>query len=167
MTRLTDPRDIEARLLDLAHTTTSKLTTAALAYYAPCAIDGAQAVLDDLSARGVLSMDVGDDGAITYELLGRQQLPSSGPVAPQAIVRRAPVSRNAVVAGLLSMWIPGAGHLYAGRIAAAIGWFFAVGLGYVLFLPGLILHLFCIASSAKAARIVSTPQYALPPAIAL
>jgi TM2 domain-containing membrane protein YozV len=172
VTRLTDPRDIEARLLDLAHTTTITVTAAALAYYAPCAIDSAQAVLDDLSARDVLRMDVADDGAITYELPGRQAIPSAAPTAPtppgvsHAIVRAQPVSRNAVVAGLLSMWIPGAGHLYAGRIASAIAWFLAVGAGYVLFLPGLILHLFCIASSVKATR-PATIQYALPPAIAL
>lgn len=168
MNRLTDLRDIEARLLDLAHTTNVKLTAAALAYYAPCAIDAAQAVLDDLSARDVLRMDITEDGAITYELPGRQEIPAaSKPVSAPgvALVRTQPVSRSAIVAGLLSMWLPGAGHLYAGRVASAIAWFLAVGAGYVLFLPGLILHLFCIISSTKA---VSPPpvRYTLPPAMA-
>lgn len=42
---------IERRPLDLAYTTTAKLTATALAYYAPCSIDDATLVLDDLAAR--------------------------------------------------------------------------------------------------------------------
>ena len=55
------------------------------------------------------------------------------------------------------MWLPGAGHLYAGRFLAAVLWFLVVGAGYALILPGLILHLFCIASAASAAPRVSAP----------
>ena len=39
--RLTDPADIERRLLELAHTTDAKLTAPALAYFAPCSLDAA------------------------------------------------------------------------------------------------------------------------------
>lgn len=172
MPRITDSRDIEARLLDLAHTTTVKLTAPVLAYYAPCAIEDAQKVLDDLAARDVLSLEVDDDGAISYEMKNRQQLPPAAaprrPAAPsQALVRWESAPRSAILAGLLSVWIPGAGHLYAGRVAAAIVWFLAVGAGYVLILPGLILHLFCILSAASAARLRTEPaRYALPPAAA-
>jgi hypothetical protein len=171
--RITDSRDIEARLLDLAHTTTVKLTASVLAYYAPCSIADAQAVLDDLAARDVLSMDVDDNGAITYDMKGRQQLPA--PAVPHrrpqpqhyGLVRWESAPRSSILAGLLSVWIPGAGHLYAGRVAAAIIWFLAVGAGYVLILPGLILHLFCIVSAASAARLRTEPaRYALPPAAA-
>jgi TM2 domain-containing membrane protein YozV len=170
--RITDSRDIEARLLDLAHTTTVKLTPSVLAYYAPCSIDDAQKVLDDLAARDVLSMDVDDNGGISYEMKNRQQLPAAvaaprRPQPQQALVRWESAPRSAILAGLLSVWIPGAGHLYAGRVAAAIVWFLAVGAGYVLILPGLILHLFCIVSAASAARLRTEPaRYALPPAIA-
>jgi TM2 domain-containing membrane protein YozV len=171
--RITDSRDIEARLLDLAHTSTVKLTATVLAYYAPCAIDDAQKVLDDLAARNVLSMDVDDDGGISYEMKNRQQLPAAvaAPRRPQpqqnALLRWESAPRSSILAGLLSVWIPGAGHLYAGRVAAAIVWFLAVGAGYVLILPGLILHLFCIISAASAARLRTEPaRYALPPAAA-
>lgn len=181
MSRVTDPRDIEARLLDLAHTTTVKLTAPVLAYYAPCSVADAQAVLDDLAARDVLSMDVDDNGAVIYEMIGRQQLPPAVTAArvrgaeptlatrrpQQALARYEHGPRSAVLAGLLSVWIPGAGHLYAGRVAAAILWFLAVGAGYVLILPGLLLHLFCIFSAASAVRLRAAPvRYALPPSVA-
>jgi TM2 domain-containing membrane protein YozV len=57
-----------------------------------------------------------------------------------------------IVAAFLSVIVPGAGQLYAGRVIAAFLWFFAVGMGYVLILPGLVLHLFCIASAVSAAH---------------
>ena len=57
-----------------------------------------------------------------------------------------------LLAALLSALVPGAGHLYAERPVAAILWFVIVGLGYTLLLPGLILHLFSIASATSSAR---------------
>lgn len=54
------------------------------------------------------------------------------------------------VAGLLSFFIPGVGQLYKGSIGTGIVWFFAVPLGYVLFvLPGIILHIICICTAAS------------------
>ncbi|HUQ53466.1 MAG TPA: hypothetical protein VM692_14665 [Gammaproteobacteria bacterium] len=161
--RLRDLSAIEARLLDLAHTTDAKLTAAALAYYAPCSIEDAQRVLDDLTVRGTLSMDVEDDGSIVYSMLGRQKFAARGNHAPAPLslvpFRPAPapvryaVPRGAspVLAALLTLFVPGAGHLYAGRIVAGIFWFMVVGLGYALFFPGLILHLFAVVSSVNAA----------------
>jgi hypothetical protein len=118
-------------------------------------------VLDDLAAHDRLSMEVEDDGTIVYEMPGRQQLaalaPAATPPAPEsrALIRAVEAPRHprsptlaAVLAGIL----PGAGHLYAGRITAAVMWFVVVSLGYALILPGLILHLFCMASAASAAR---------------
>jgi len=156
--RLNDFSAIEARLLELAHTTDAKITAAALAYFAPCSVDNAQRVLDDLTARGQLSMDVQDDGSIRYEMLGRQKL---GHAVAQPVLRREVDRHQAIVvrdsnrspmlAAFLSLWVPGAGQLYAGRIGAAFLWFLAVGMGYALILPGLVLHLLCIASAASSA----------------
>ena len=86
------------------------------------------------------------------EVPGRQRIAQPQPQAQ--LVPSIPTHRNAspFVAALLSLCIPGAGHLYAGRIGAAMLWFFVVSLGYVLILPGLILHMFSIASAAVAAR---------------
>lgn len=168
---LTDARAIEQRLLDLAYTTDVKITAPALAYHAPCSIDDAASVLDDLAARGRLTMDVQDDGTIVYELLGRQRMsppprpaPVLTPAIPRALVhapRRHWRDASPVVAAALSLFVPGAGHLYAGRVMAAFLWFLVVGAGYALILPGLILHLFSMASAAAAAARVSAPRRTL------
>jgi hypothetical protein len=161
VTRIKDPSAIEARLLELAHTTDAKITAPALAYFAPCSLADANQVLDDLTARDQLIMDIGDDGTVVYQMLGRQKLgatrhvePPRLPAPPLALVRSvdAPHAASPLLAMLLTLFIPGAGHLYAGRIVGAVLWFLVVGAGYTLILPGLILHLFAIASSAAAAH---------------
>ena len=168
LNRTVDAGLIEQRLLELAYTTEIKLTAPALAYYARCSIDDAAAVLDRLTSRDRLQMDVEDDGTIVYRLLGREALPR--PMAPAApIGGPAPIgwppavhARPSVVhahpqaspllAAILTVFVPGAGHLYAGRVFAAVMWFFVVSAGYALILPGLVFHLFNIASAASAAR---------------
>ena len=156
--RITDAGAIEARLLELAHTTEAKITAPALAYFAPCSLDDAGRVLDDLAARDRLSMEIEDDGTVVYQMPGRQKLsapsavsPSLSP-APLVPILRPSHGPSPLLAGLLSALIPGAGHLYAERPVAAILWFVIVGLGYTLLLPGLILHLFSIAGAASSAR---------------
>jgi TM2 domain-containing membrane protein YozV len=156
--RITDASAIEARLLELAHTTEAKITAPALAYFAPCSIDDAGRVLDDLAARDRLHMEIEDDGTVVYQMPGRQKLagppaPPASPLAP-ALVRMARPVRgpSPALAGLLSALVPGAGHLYAERPVAAILWFLVVSLGYTLIVPGLVLHLFSIAAAASSAR---------------
>ena len=163
VTRLRDPGAIEQRLLELAHTTDAKITGPALAYFAPCSLEDATRVLDDLAARGRLGMDVEDDGTITYSLPGRQKL------APRttALVRevRAPRRQaSPTVAAMLALVVPGAGHLYTGHVLSAILWFLVVGMGWALFLPGLILHLFNIASAAASAHRANVEASRLLPA---
>jgi hypothetical protein len=157
--RLTDAAAIEQRLLELAYTTDAKLTAPALAYFAPCSVEAAERVLDALASRDQLTMEVEDDGTIVYELRGRQKLADARP-QPAALV---PAVRPSMVASpsvpmvsptlavVLSMFFPGAGHLYAGRVVAAALWFLVVSSGYVLLLPGLVLHLFNMISAAGAA----------------
>jgi TM2 domain-containing membrane protein YozV len=176
--RTKDPAAIEARLLELAHTTDATLTAPALAYFAPCSIEDAARVLEDLAARDQLAMEIEDDGTIVYRLRGRQKLGAARPVPPPPVLTRvagtgdayAPVERAAspLLAGFLSAWIPGAGQLYAGRVGAAILWFLMVGIGYALIVPGLILHLFCIGSAVSSARRLNAapPPHLLGPPIA-
>lgn len=164
-TRIKDPSAIEARLLELAHTTDTKLTATALAFYAPCSIDDAARVLDDLAARDRMSMEIEDDGTIVYQLYGRQKItpppmqPSTPRLRPEVRTYPtglAPVHRyrtaSPLLAALLSFMIPGAGHLYTGRVLSAFLWFMVVGMGYVLILPGLVLHLFSMVSAANSAH---------------
>ncbi len=152
MTRLTKPEAIEHRLLDLAYTTSAKITPTALAYFAPCAIADAERVLDDLASRGRLELESDDDGNLHYELRNRQHL--GAPMVSEATAL-VPVERPSVsplLAAVLSAFVPGAGQLYTGRIAAAVLWFFVVGIGYALILPGLILHVANMISAARSAR---------------
>jgi TM2 domain-containing membrane protein YozV len=159
-----DSSAIERRLLELAYTTDAKLTVPALAYFAPCTIAEAAAVLDDLTSHERLTMDVEDDGTIVYQLLGRQRLEpmaaAAGPAAPRraALVPISHTRREAspVAAAVLSAMVPGAGHLYAGRILAAIMWFVVVTAGYALIVPGLVFHLFSIMSAAASAHRLNT-----------
>jgi hypothetical protein len=56
------------------------------------------------------------------------------------------------VAALASFFWPGAGQIYAGRVGTGLLWtFFTLG-GYLLVIPGLILHVLCMFSAAKIAR---------------
>ena len=154
--RTNDPAVIEHRLLDLAYTTETPITATVLAYYAPCSIEDADRVLSRLTAEDRLRMEIDDHGNITYELPGRAHVSVPRPVAlvrrpDEALAHRHPA--NAAVAAVLSMVVPGAGQLYAGRPLAAIAWFMAVTFGYLfLIVPGLVLHILCIASAAAAAH---------------
>jgi TM2 domain-containing membrane protein YozV len=166
--RIMDAATIEHRLLALAYTTDAKITATALAYFAPCSIEVASRVLDDLAAHDRLTMEIEDDGTIVYQLPGRQKITAHR--APAALMPAAPSQpyREAepLVAALLSVLLPGAGHLYAGRIAAAVLWFLVVGIGYALIIPGLVLHLFSIASAAAAAqRLNAARTRMLPPGL--
>lgn len=151
-----DPAVIEHRLLDLAYTTDSVITAPLLAYYAPCSIEDAERVLDRLVAENRLRLEVDDDGNVSYVVPNRQRLAVPRPVA---MVRATPHAldpvhgAHPVVAAVLSLLVPGAGQLYEGRPLAAVGWFALVTLGYMmLIVPGIILHVLCIASAAAAAQ---------------
>lgn len=154
--RTIDDREIERRLLDFAFTTEAKITAPALAYFAPCSIEDAARVLDDLTAHDRLSMEVEDDGTVSYTMLGRQKLAPAAepPRLTRALVpvRALAPTASPLLAAALTVMLPGAGHLYAGRALAAVMWFLVVGMGYALVLPGLIFHMFAIASAAASAH---------------
>jgi TM2 domain-containing membrane protein YozV len=151
MMRTSDPAVIEHRLLDLAYTTDSPLSPQLLAYYAPCSIEDAEKVLDSLVAQDRLHLEIDDNGGIHYEMPNRVRIQS-----PRALVRMtpaplAPRAANPAVAAVLSLIVPGAGHLYAGRPLSAVLWFVLVSVGYLLLVvPGVLLHILCIASAASA-----------------
>jgi TM2 domain-containing membrane protein YozV len=157
MPRTSDPAVIEHRLLDLAYTTDSVITAPLLAYYAPCSIEDAERVLDRLAAEGRVQLEVDDDGQIHYAVPNRQRLALPRP--PPTLVRQVPReieptrAPNAAAAAVLSLIVPGAGQLYAGRPLSALGWFVLVTMGYLLLIvPGVLLHILCIASAAGAAH---------------
>ena len=156
--RTDDPVVIEHRLLELVYTTDAPITPMALAYFAPCSLEDAEKLLDSLVARARIRLEVGDDGTLTYVFPNRYKLAPREP--PQQLVLRreaAPVrSRrqraNPLLAAALSVVVPGAGQLYSGNAFSALIWFLLVTAGYLLIVPGLLLHLFCIVSAAGAAH---------------
>lgn len=163
MKRTTDPEVIEHRLLELAYTTDAKITAQVLAFFAPCSIDDAQKVLDDLTVRDRIEMEIDDEGRVYYLVPDRQKLEIQREPPPAQLMRLSHVplairhrEPSPLLAAGLSMLIPGAGQLYAGRMISAILWFLVVSAGYALILPGLVLHLFCMASAANAARQLQT-----------
>jgi TM2 domain-containing membrane protein YozV len=54
-----------------------------------------------------------------------------------------------VIAGVLSLLIPGAGQMYKGRIGLGILWLIVTLLAYLtLLLPGMLLHFLCVFQAA-------------------
>ena len=159
--RIIDPEQIEQRLLELAYTSDVKITVHALAYYAPCSLAAAQDVLDRLTTEDRLQMEVEDDGTIVYHVPARTKLPPPPPTTQHALVpaidRSLAPARQAspALAAVLAALFPGAGHLYAGRIGAALLWFVAITAGYLLIVPGLILQLASMVSAARATMLPS------------
>jgi TM2 domain-containing membrane protein YozV len=53
------------------------------------------------------------------------------------------------IAALLSFLIPGAGQMYKGNVLSGLLWFMFTVIGYfLLFVPGLVIHFFCIVLAA-------------------
>jgi TM2 domain-containing membrane protein YozV len=160
MRRTNDPAVIEHRLLELAYTTDAKITAPVLAYFAPCSIEDAEKVLDNLAARDRIEMEVDDDGTVIYHVPDRQKLPAHPPqpMAMQIVKPAVPLAlrgghmASPGLSALLSLLLPGAGQVYTGRFVSGLLWFLAVSAGYTLLIPGLILHMFCIASAATSAH---------------
>ena len=159
MIRTNDPAEIEHRLLDLAYTTDSVITAPLLAYYTPCSIEDADRVLDRLVSENRLQLESDDDGNLHYVVPNRQKLSLPRATQPVALERSVPSfletrhTPNAAAAAVLSMIVPGAGQLYAGRPLSAIMWFMVVTIGYLLLIvPGVLLHVLCVASAASAAH---------------
>ncbi len=164
--RTTDHNVIEHRLLELAYTTDAKITAPVLAYFAPCSIEDAEKVLDNLTARDRIAMEIDDNGTVVYQVPDRQKLkPRVEPIPEPSTSRALALAQLNVplairggrlaspgIAALLSLFVPGAGQIYTGRFASAVLWFLLVSAGYALILPGLFLHMFCIAAAASSAH---------------
>lgn len=57
------------------------------------------------------------------------------------------------IAAVLAFFVPGLGHLYVGRLMAAAVWFLGTAFSYWLFfVPGFLVHAFCIWAAYRAAE---------------
>jgi TM2 domain-containing membrane protein YozV len=55
------------------------------------------------------------------------------------------------IAAVLSLFIPGAGQIYKGRVGLGLLWLLGTVIGYMmLILPGIILHIICIVNAASS-----------------
>lgn len=66
-------------------------------------------------------------------------------------VRRGP---HPGIAAVLSVLIPGLGHLYSGRLAAGAVWFLAAAFGYwAILVPGFLIHALSVWFAYQAAKV--------------
>lgn len=57
------------------------------------------------------------------------------------------------IAAVLSVFVPGLGHVYAGRLAGGAAWFLAAGFAYwAILLPGFLVHAASVWFAYQAAR---------------
>jgi len=71
--------------------------------------------------------------------------------ADDAIVVRRPPSPG--LAAVFSVFLPGLGQLYSGRLGAGALWFLATSFSYwAVLLPGFLVHALCIWSSYQSAK---------------
>jgi hypothetical protein len=104
-----------------------------------------------MAEEGSLLLRANGDGQIEYLFPGRRALgPAIGDDGPTfaADAFQQPPS-SPLTAVLLSMLIPGAGHIYSGRAGVGVAWMVSTLAGYACFyLPGLFLHGLCMVSAA-------------------
>jgi hypothetical protein len=148
-----DYAEFERLVLRVAFETDVPLTAVHLAYLGGISVRTAERHLARMIEEGSLLVRANTAGQIEYYLSGRRTLPNGAapgdaPFNPEAF-RRAPASPLTAV--LLSMLIPGAGHIYTGRSGAGVAWMATTLAGYACcFLPGLFLHGLCLVSAANS-----------------
>jgi len=147
-----DYRAFEQRVLDVLFQSNVALTPAHMAYYARVPIAEAEKHLESMVEQRILHKECDlETGAVLYEYPQRALLPARDsqalvPVGPRPMY-------SPVLAAVLSVVLPGAGHMYSGRERAGVFWMIGTLCGYLaLIIPGLILHILCIASAANVPR---------------
>ncbi len=145
-----------------------------LAYMAGIPIRRAERYLGRMAEQGSVTPHVGPDGSIEYRFPARRGARRAA-VADSALDpevadlvafpglegANAPgdgaddevpaTDFNSATAVLLSVLVPGAGHIYAGRSGAGVAWMATTLAGYACcLLPGLFLHGLCLVSAAHA-----------------
>jgi hypothetical protein len=169
-----DYGQFERRILGLIFRSNVPLTPVHMAYHLDIPIAEARAHLERMVAQGILELDSDERGNILFVYPLRPPLETLKPPSPPRRRRRnrrahrqlqtealVPVRPQRLVpveddrayspaaAAALSLFLPGVGQIYSGRVPQGVGWMLATGLGYLLFLvPGLILHICCIVNAA-------------------
>jgi len=157
--------EFEQLVLKVLFETDVPVTAAHVAYLGRISVRSAERHLARMVEQGTLTVRTNTAGIVEYIYPGRKPLSARvmssevATVGPPTItagegffltLRPRP---NPVTAVMLSMLIPGAGHIYAGRPGAGVAWMATTLMGYACcFLPGLFLHGLCLVSAAQSRR---------------
>ena len=161
----------ERLVLEVLFETRDPLTAPHLAYLGGISVTRAERYLGRMVEEGSIVPRLGGQGVVEYVFPGRRNLdvrPRESAAADRG-GGRAPRGRrgqaesgeasediasdavSSATAVLLSVLVPGAGHIYAGRSGAGVAWMATTLAGYACcLLPGLFLHGLCLVSAAHA-----------------
>jgi hypothetical protein len=156
--------EFEQLVLKVLFETDVPITAAHVAYLGRTSVKTAERHLARMVEHGTLLVRTSTAGVIEYVYPGRRPIAATATTAAVATtsVGPPPISLgdsfflttrpkpNPVTAVMLSMLIPGAGHIYSGRPGAGVAWMATTLMGYACcFLPGLFLHGLCLVSAAQ------------------
>jgi hypothetical protein len=147
-----DFAEFERLVLRVLFETNVALTAPHIAYLGGISVRSAERHLARMVELGTLHVRANTAGHVEYYFPGRRAL---GELTGDAAANSAEALRqepsNPLTAVMLSMLIPGAGHIYSGRSGAGVAWMATTLMGYACcFLPGLFLHGLCMVSAAQA-----------------
>jgi hypothetical protein len=151
--------EFEQLVLKVLFETDVPVTAAHVAYLGRISVRTAERHLARMVEHGTLLVRTSTAGVVEYVYPGRKPISTA---LTHASVGPPPVSAgesffltlrprpSPVTSVLLSLLIPGAGHIYAGRAGAGVAWMATTLMGYACcFLPGLFLHGLCLVSAAQ------------------
>ena len=154
--------EFEQLVLRVLFETDVPITAAHVAYLGRISVRTAERHLARMVEHGTLIVRTSAAGIIEYVYPGRKPIQASGNLSTSTAIGPPPISlgesffltnrpkHSPVTAVMLSMLIPGAGHIYSGRPGAGVAWMATTLMGYACcFLPGLFLHGLCLVSAAQ------------------
>ena len=162
----------ERLVLRVLFETDQPLTIPHLAYLAGISVGRAERYLGRMVEQGTVVPRLGPGEVVEYIFAGRRDLAAERKAAeagwrsdPHDTAEEVPLpgrqpaqpedqDATAATAVLLSVLVPGAGHIYSGRSGAGVAWMATTLAGYACcLLPGLFLHGLCLVSAAHARQL--------------
>jgi hypothetical protein len=152
--------EFEQLVLKVLFETDVPITAAHVAYLGRVSVKTAERHLARMVEHGTLIVRTSAAGIIEYVYPGRKPIMASASLSTaigpppislgESFFLAARPKHSPVTAVMLSMLIPGAGHIYSGRPGAGVAWMATTLMGYACcFLPGLFLHGLCLVSAAQ------------------
>lgn len=162
----------EQLVLRVLFETPDPLSAPHLAYLARIPVQRAERYLARMVEQGSITPRVNNQGHVEYGFAGRRDLQDARRIADDMAEQRGGEATDGVpgddlnddlhpevssaTAVLLSVLVPGAGHIYAGRSGAGVAWMATTLAGYACcLLPGLFLHGLCLVSAAHTREVQS------------